>query len=304
MTGNTVSGATLFDGIDVLTGDAPGSSITGTTITNNKVMNNARAGIGVFTNLSSAGSNTSITNTTITNNEIANNTSNGIFANAFAGQNNSITSLGIDNNNVHDNGFGGIVIASGVCGGTGNTLEATISQNILTGNEPADGTSGIFAAGGFNSCTGGPFPSASQNQLTVTITGNILMDNLGAGIGIIGGQVDAGQNTVNALVTDNTVLRSGVAGIVVTGGVGTFRTFSGPADNNTVTAAILGNRVGDTTGAGIALVGGSFGPANSNTVDAQVEGNTACGNTAADIQGVEAFQATASSRPTREQATW
>src|SRR5207253_8381466 len=126
-------------------------------------------------------------------------TSNGIFADSFAGQNNTLTGLVINNNDVHDNGFTGISVASGVCGGTQNTMEATISQNTLMRNGPADGTSGISAVGGSNLCIGGPFPSASRNQLTVTVIQNTLMDNLGTGIGIIGGIIATDQNTVNAM---------------------------------------------------------------------------------------------------------
>lgn len=279
--GNTISG-TKAHGIMVFTGDADGSSVRGTTITKNKIRDNAGIGIFAFT----FGSNSSITNTSIRDNEVFGNISHGIASWSFTGRNNSVTGLVVDRNKVHDNSFTGIAITGGICGGSQNTMEATISQNTLMRNGPSDGTSGIYAAGGVSSCTSDP-PAASQNQLTVTITKNTLIDNLGAGIGVIVGQVRAESNTVTPTITDNTVTSSGT-GIFVGGGVGSWRTFSGPANNNTVNATTFsGNRV-ESTRVGIGLAGGLSGRANSNIVNAQLQGNISCG-AGADIYGVGGF---------------
>src|SRR5262249_20080336 len=140
-------------------GDGVGSSIDGTTITGNQVLNNGGFGILITTNLTMAGTGSHITHTVVRDNEVAGNGGTGIAALPFAGHDTAITGVVIDHNTVHDNSFG-ISGIGGVCGATRNQLEITISDNTLA-------TSGIFATGGTNiQCAQRPQGPATENSAT------------------------------------------------------------------------------------------------------------------------------------------
>ena len=290
ISGNRVSEVATFDGIFVGTGSASGSSIDDTRITDNVVRNNNRLGIFILANFDPAGgSDTTITNTTIQNNEVFENNNTGIAAYSFFAANSRITDLHILDNHVYDHPNGlGISVVGGVCGATGNTMEAEIARNTLSGNEL-----GIFAGGGSNfGCTGEePFPPASQNNLTVAITQNTLEDELSGGIAIYGGLVDGNTNTVDATVTGNTVLRSGDYGIDVSGAAANYlddsdMEVSGAVANaNTVTATLANNRVEGGARWGLAFSAAASGAASANMVEVAVQNNFVCGNDESDIFG-------------------
>ena len=146
----------------------------------------------------------------------------------------------------------------------------------------------IVADGGTNfGCTGEePFSPASQNRLTVTIAHNTLEDELGTGISLGGGVLDSSENTVDATVTGNTVLRSGGrSGIEVIGGGAAFRDISGVADRNEITATLANNRVEGAAIYGLGFAAGFSGAANTNTVSVAVQNNIVCGNGLGDIDG-------------------
>ena len=169
---------------------------------------------------------------------------------------------------------------SGYCGATGNTLEAEIARNTLSGN----GT-GINANGGTNSLCGdeGSFSPASQNHLTVTITDNVSEDAGWSDIAIWGGTVDGNNNTVDATVTGNTLLGGG-HGIFVAGGSANYTDADGMevssavANANTVTATLANNRVEGAMYAELHFVAGNTGAASTNMVDLDVQNNIVCGN--------------------------
>ena len=146
---------------------------------------------------------------------------------------------------------------------------------------------------GSNFCTGEePFPPASQNHLAVTITDNVSEDALRTGITVWGGTIDSNNNTVDATVTGNTVLRSGgYYGIGVGGGFATYLDDSGmevsggEANGNTVTATLVNNRVEGATRWGLSVGAGSSGTVSANTVNVDVQNNLVCGNGASDIFG-------------------
>src|SRR5207249_11284847 len=86
VTNNTLAEST-GNGLVVMTGNAPGSVLSDTTITHNLVMKNARFGIRVVANQSGAGSDTHITHTTIANNEVMGNGFAGIHMFAWGAHN-------------------------------------------------------------------------------------------------------------------------------------------------------------------------------------------------------------------------
>ena len=110
----TALNATL-DGLIVRTGDAPGSLLTHTTITQNLMLRNGlsnrRFGILLLANLSGAGSDTQIAHTTITDNEVRENGNTGILT-FVLGDNNLITDLTIARNTASANVAQGIKASS------------------------------------------------------------------------------------------------------------------------------------------------------------------------------------------------
>jgi len=141
---NLVSGA-AFQGIQVSTRDAVGSSIDSTTITGNS-SSLSDIGIQLFTNFSAAGSNTSITNTNVTDNLVSGNDI-GILVNPFMGDNNTLTGITIARNTVTDNN-GGIIADGGETSSNGNLLKVTIKDNTVSGNSFPGGAAGILVRGG------------------------------------------------------------------------------------------------------------------------------------------------------------
>ena len=282
LSSNTVSAATSH-GIYVLTGPESGSAVAGTRITNNVVSHNDRFGIIIQANHTTGGSNLRITNTTLQHNEVFENGATGIVAQSHGAANSRLTTLHILDNHIHDHPAGyGIAVAGGVCGATGSTTEAEIARNTLSGNRD-----GIAAAGGSNSqcLSEGSLAIASHNHLTVTIADNTLEDELEGGILIAGGSIDATDNSVDATVTGNTVLRSGRSGLGVIGGWATFEDESGVAARNTVTATVAHNRVEGATQYGLGVAAGFSGAAHANTVEVEVRRNTFARNGQADIFG-------------------
>lgn len=311
ITGNTVSNATPC-GICILTGDAPDSEIAATTISDNRVMSGTQLGILVQTGSSAAGADTTISTTTISGNEVAGNGSNGIVAVGFQGTRHTITRLAIRDNDVHDNQFTGIVLTATFCGGSDNLMRATVAGNVLARNAPRDATSGVFAGGGLNlNCAATPSP-AERNHLEVSITDNIIADEPGAAIGIVGGGgLGASHNEVTATVAGNRLNRSGGSALAVIGGLGDGQGTTdgnivvadlgrnaikdnvgggitvvggiGTADQNLVTVTVADNAVRDSGDFGLALTGGINASGSQNTVAGMVVRNTLCGNRGPDL---------------------
>jgi CSLREA domain-containing protein len=273
ITNNVVSGVkgAGLHGISIFA-LSPNSSIDSTHVTNNVVRNHTIYGIEVGTDITS---NAMVHNTIIENNDVFDNGTLGddgvgISAQSSRGQNNAVTDLSIHNNKVHGNFGGGLRLSPAGCGGQQNTLQATITQNLLTRNRyPTGSASGILVLGGFR-CIG-PSEAASQNRTTVTIAQNTLQDEEQAAIVVGGGQFGATQNMVTATINSNTIRRAD-SGIRIFGGAGAFT--GAPATGNTVTATIFENRIGEVE-TGVDIVGG-IDEATNNTVDIQVERNFSC----------------------------
>ena len=175
-----------------------------------------------------------------------------------------------------DNGIG-ILIEGGQCGATGNTLEAEIAQNTLSGN----GTSIEVQGGRNSSCDAEPPSPASQNHVTVTITDNVSEDARWNGINIQGGSVDANNNTVAATLTGNTVL-GGNHGLRILGGEANYtdddmEITTAVANGNTVTATLTNNRLEGAMYAELDVAAGGAGSASDNTVTITAENNIVCG---------------------------
>ena len=278
VSGNTISGTT-YAGIEIAIAYT-GSSIDGTQVTDNVIRNSD--GGGIITNMrpfvGGTPEDTSITNTTIQGNEVSENAWAGMVARFFTTNNSTITGLRILENHAFDNG-GGISIEGGRCGATGNTLEAEIARNTLSGS----GT-GIGVQGGSNSfCGSEDLSPASQNNVTVTITDNVSEDARWNGISIEGGVRDANNNTVTATLTGNTLL-GGNHGLRIRGGEANYTDAEGMevttavANGNTVTATLTNNRLEGAMYAELDVTAGGHGSASDNTVDVTIENNIVCGS--------------------------
>ena len=281
VSGNTISGSFRGIYISVFHTD---SSIDGTRITDNVVRDNRGAGIFTLTRAAAATGDISITNTTIQGNEVSSESESawgGITVN-FHAANSTASHLRILENHVSTTvpGVSGILVRGGRCGATGNTVEAEIVRNTLSGSSTS-----IEVYGGRNNfCSSEePLPPASQNHVTVTITDNVSEDAGWTGINISGGGVDANNNTVIATVTGNTLL-GGNNGINIRGGAANYTDAEGMevitamANGNTVTATLTNNRVEGAMYDELYLVAGGPGSASDNTVDVTIENNIVCGS--------------------------
>lgn len=267
---NQVSAAA--NGIVVLTGDAAGSSVRGTRILRNRVVDNRTFGIALQASLTAAGREALVDDTVVADNEVGANQGTGITAFSVLGAMNAITGLTIADNFVVGNGVG-VAVTAGVCGGSENRMEALIEGNYVTG--------GLIAGGGSNfGCAGAP-PAARLNRIDVRLAGNRVDEPAGNGLVVVGGSFGGSENHVFAEIEGNQV--RALTGIAVSGGNGGAPGAARPANGNSVAATVRGNAVGNS-GAGIVLTGGSSGEASDNTVAAVVEENAACKSFLADVQ--------------------
>ena len=279
---NTVDGGGIF-GIAV----SAGSTVKAGTTQDTTISGNTVSGItsfGIYVTISSG---SSLTNTTIQQNTVFENGFHGIAAWPYAGSDGNLTNLRLLDNHVYANGALGIGVGGGTCGATGNMVEAEIARNTLSGN-----LVGISTWGGANEGCIGEFEPASQNHLTVAIADNVSEDERGNGINILGGPIDGNNNTVDATVTGNTVLRSGANGILVDGGFANHLDANGMevttamANGNTVTAMLANNRVEGAMWQGLAFVAGNAGAVSNNMVEVEAQNNIVCGSGGrADIWG-------------------
>ena len=281
ITNNTVDGGGLF-GIVVGAGSLVNAGATqDTTVSGNTVSGVTSFGIYVGT----YGPSSSNINTTIQQNTVFE-SGLGIVAAPFSAADSSLTNLHILDNHAYANGFG-ISVGGGNCGATGNTVEAEVARNTLSGNWIS-----ITTWGGLNEGCLAEVEPASQNHLTVTITDNVSEDASGNGINILGGTVDGNNNTATATVTGNTVLRSGGNGILVLGGLANYLDANGMevatamANGNTATATLANNRVKGAAWQGLAFVAGDAGAVSNNMVEVEAQNNIVCGSGGrADIWG-------------------
>jgi hypothetical protein len=263
---NNILAASSLHGIAVVTGDAPGSVLSHTTITQNLVVQNAVFGILVLANPTAAGSDTRITQTTITDNEVRENIG-GIFVLPQSAHT-RITDATIARNTISANvAAQGIQVSGGIDGPGENTLEVSIRNNTVTDN----GAPGIRIAGGED--------NSSNNQVKAKITANTLERTQPAGIVIRGGfgtgifpsDSASVHNVVEVRIERNTLTQHD-NGISIFGGAESV------ANNNQVTARVERNVVADSTVLGIGLAAGGPGVASDNTLDIKVAHNTVCGD--------------------------
>jgi hypothetical protein len=282
---NNIVAASKIDGIDVRTGNVPGSRVAHTTLTQNEVINNARFGILVVASLSATGSDSHIAHTTITDNEVMGNGAFGIFM-LSAGDNNVVSDATIARNTVSGTTSVGINVNGGFGGADGNTLDVRIKDNTVTDN----GSAGIRVIVGQD--------NSSDNHVIAWIHGNTLERNQLFGIATIAGEGavnfptgTSNHNVLDVGIVQNTVRSQTGGGIVVAGGVASPDGRAGTvADNNHAWAVVVQNTVEDNTPLrGIELDAGGIGLANSNTVDVWVAHNTVCNNAGTDIIGEGGF---------------
>jgi hypothetical protein len=284
-----------------------GSKITATTIVNNEITDNVSHGIL----LNAVGTKSKLTGVTISGNTIARNDIGILINGGFSGATGNTVQATINKMNMITGNLnpttGGILARGGVTSASGNTLKVVVDKNMITDHVgrgvrvtggqnnssnnkvtakisnntlERNGDVGISALGGFGSNSVDPGVSAG-NTLNVTISKNTVSDQPTSGIVVLGGSGSedggadkrADDNEVKAVITGNTVERSGVYGVLVTGAL------SGLADNNEMTAQVTKNTVCQSTSGDIQVFGASPDgvPAagTGNTAQAKIIKNTA-----------------------------
>ena len=315
---NAITGFTLrhfpYSGI------AAGSGWSMDTVTGNRIANNTVDGGGIFGIAVGAGSAVkagTTQDTTISGNTVSGITSFGIYVVTIS-SGSSLTNTTIQQNTVFENGFHGIAAWPYAWGpmATSPTSASLITTPmpmaswglaLVVGSaerqatrwkprSPAIPCLGIWSAlapgaGLMRGCIG-EFEPASQNHLTVAIADNVSEDERWNGINILGGPIDGNNNTVDATVTGNSVLRSGANGILVDGGIANYLDANGMevttamANGNTVTAMLANNRVEGAMWQGLAFVAGDAGAVSNNMVEIEAQNNIVCGSGGrADIWG-------------------
>ncbi len=214
---------------------------------------------------------------------------------------------------VRDNTTNGILTI--IFGDHNAITDLTIVRNTVSGvslSAPFN-IAAIFIAGGRQNPFDPTDPGASDNQLEVTITDNIVTGNSNphdtAGIDIFGGLFSSSRNHVTAEVGNNTITdndgRAIFAGAGVVGGSNNqldlttegniIKRNSTPGDTvgisidsgvlssgNHVEAAVRNNTIADNTGTGIGI-GGGINNASHNEVDVLIRDNTLENNDGAGI---------------------
>lgn len=279
---NTIVAASRIDGIDVRTGNVPGSLVAHTTLTQNTVSTNARFGILVVASLSGVGSDSQIDHTIITDNTVTNSGQIGIFL-LSVGDRNVLSDTTIARNTVSNNTFLGINVSGGVGGADGNTVDIHIKDNTVTDN----GLFGIRVNAGQD--------NSSDNHIEALVRGNIVERNRQfcgiLAIGAVGASTPVAtgtsvNNVLDVRIEQNTVRSQTGTGICMIGaGGGPGGQAGAIGDNNQVTAVVKQNVVEDNTAEGILLAAGGDGRASGNTLEVRVAHNTVCHNTGPDIAG-------------------
>jgi hypothetical protein len=200
-----------------------------------------------------------------------------------------VTGVVIDGNTVIGSGSRGIRVSGGV--GPGKTVGATVTNNTVTDSAVA----GILVNGNLNQTS-----DPGGNTVTASVDGNTVKKSKegqadvnfgGDGIDIVGGVGEGSDNNVTATVSNNVVMNNRDDGIVA---VGCGLLASG--ENNTVNVTIINNAVRDNgilnpdlvTNTGIVVSGASreeqiaggeeASTCVGNTVQFEISGNTVTGN--------------------------
>ncbi len=183
----------------------------------------------------------------------------------------STVGVTITDNNVINSNDRGIHVFGSVNGGGGNSVEVTISNNLIQfsrgeGN-PRGAGDGMRIIGGLG--------NGSNNAVTSTITNNTVDNSFDDGIRVVGaGRGPASNNTLFTEIANNIVTNSGhplstrAIGIGVRGGSTGEATKGGSA--NTVTFVIAGNQVMNSKDNGIDVNGGK---GSTNSLKGSVSNN-------------------------------
>ena len=149
----------------------------------------------------------------------------------------------------------------------------TIARNTISANTFA----GILGVGGVANRFDLADDGASDNDLDVTITKNIIANNSNpgatAGISIVGGFFSSSRNRVSVRILDNEVLNNDGHGILV-------ESSQENGSDNDVVATIRGNTVENNNGMGILAFGAigaaalPSGESSRNSLDVSIKRNT------------------------------
>jgi hypothetical protein len=251
---NNIVADSKIDGIDVRTGNVPGSLVAHTTLTQNEVSNNARIGILVIASLSNVGSDSQIAHTTLTDNEVTGSGQAGIVL-LSAGDHNVVSDATIVRNTISGSTFFGINVNGGFNGADENNFDLRINDNTVTDN----GLVGIRLLAGQD--------NSSNNHVVALIRDNTVERHGFVGIETIAAAGAesfptgiSNNNVLNVRIVQNSVKSQTGGGILVAGGVGSPDGRAGAvADNNQTHALVMHNVVEGNTGEGIQLDGGGPG---------------------------------------------
>jgi len=296
VTNNIITGGSV--GVLIEPSATTGTTFTALTVTANRIQNSANAGIRLKGGFSAARNNT--VDARLLGNVITNAEGEGVLISAgVENTQGNIVMAELRENEVQNSRFYGMRIEGGSFTANANMVEALVGENVVTGS----GADGIFIEsgsvtslnniihsdihgnelrgnGGKGASLSSGFADAQNNMILGTVQRNVVQNNTLSGIGLIAGWL-ASNNTVSALVTDNSVSNSGDHGIVVTGGTAESReSATGETRNNEITGEILRNVVQGSGLEGIAVFGGmdnSSGTVTENRAQQTITTNTADG---------------------------
>jgi hypothetical protein len=253
-------------GVDILGGSTnANANVVDATLEQNTITGNSvpsgTAGIVALGGFASSANNQATVRVR-NNNMIKNNVGHGLSA--IAGQddsaNNTVTWT-VHGNTIEGNQGIGVVVLGGLGAfgletgdSSNNTLDASITSNVIR-RHPA---TGVSIQGGLASVNGRSGTVANANQVTVTVTDNIVDASGALGMFLTGGSVgDASDNTVDGQITNNTICDNEVGDIRVDGGflgnhqfpptVGTGNQVTGSITDNIVTFIAVADGVAGNT---------------------------------------------------------
>lgn len=222
-------------------------------------------------------------------NRVENNVGPGILTfGGYGGATDNRTDVTIKDNlvtgNQNPSDVAGIAMVGGFASSS-NQVAADLLSNSITGN---NGTGISVGSGLDNSTNNDVAVTIRDNTLENNAgVGIITYGEIGA-LFLPGG--NGANNILDAHIERNTVKNATLFGIAVVGGAGSFDGAPIKiANNNTVTAVIKDNTVTGTVGEGILLNAGGSGAANTNDVEVTVKKNTVCGSATLDIHAIGGF---------------
>lgn len=166
-----------------------------------------------------------------------------------------------------------------------NQVAANLLNNTIVGNTG----SGISAGSGLDNSSDNDVAVTIRDNTLENNAGVGILTYGGIGALFLPGGNSA-NNILDARIERNTVKNAALFGIWVFGGLGSFDGMpTKVANSNTVNAVVTDNTVTGTVGEGMLLNAGGPSVANTNEVEVTVKKNTVCGSAGVDIHAIGGF---------------